>query len=206
MLLIPMLPIPPTVSAQDGLYAPSRPEDAALVRVANLSGRKESRVIDAGPVRFDPLDPLSVGAYRVVPVGVYILGDPESTVFTPEPGAFVTIITGHDQSDPGRVHLFLDQPHEDPARAQLVLYNLTDRTLSLVDAPSGAEVFRQVPPEQSRALAVNAIPVELEVRDEETIHETVTLRLTRGDSFSLVATIQDDEVVVVAAEAAVQTD
>lgn len=197
-----------SLSAQDGLYAPSRPEDAALVRVVNLSAHDESARIDAGPVRFEPLDPATVGPYRPVPTGVYLLGDPERTMFTPAPETFVTIVTGHDPSTPGSVHLFTDEAHDDPARAQLVFYNLTSRILSLVAVPTGTVVFDEVPSQRSRSIAVNAINVDLEIRDGDDALGRTTVDLSRGASFSIFAADAHDErdERLVTAEATVATD
>lgn len=191
---------------QEGLYAPSRPEDAALVRVVNLSAEDPSRVMNIGPVSFESLEPQTAGPYRPVPRGVYILDDRDSTVFTPEPETFVTIVLGSASPDRGEAHLFPDEPHDDPARAQLVLYNLTDRILSLVAVPSETVIFPEVEPGRSRAIAVNAIPVDLEIRSGDKNLHGITLRLSRGNSFSLFAAESDGDLRVIDAEASVRND
>ncbi len=193
-------------SAQDGLYAPSRPEDAALVRVVNVSPDSPSPVIDAGPIRFGERDPFTSGPYRPLPVGVYLLGDPDDTVFTPEARSFVTIVAGYDRGDPRKLILFEDEPHDDPARAQLVLYNLAEVAVSLLVADGEVPVFPDVPPAESRAVAVNAVSVDLEVRDAHGASQTVSVSLSRGASFSLFAIGSRSSLEILAVDATVDSE
>lgn len=207
LLSVVILAIPGVYAgARDGLYAPSRPEDAALVRVVNLSPDLESPEIDIGPIHFESRSPLSAGPYRPVPLGVYVLADGRQTVFTPEPESFVTVITGYDPSSPRTMRLFSDQPHDDPARAQLVFYNLAGRPLSIVAAGSETVVFKPLEPLRSDAVAVNAIAVELEVRDGSIPVGRTAVTLTRGSSISFFAFVDNGTIRVFSAEAVVRTD
>jgi hypothetical protein len=81
--------------------------------------------------------------------------------------------------------VFEDPAHEDPARAQIIMYNASDEPASLVAANSGQSVFNEVPVGQNEAIAVNAIPIELAaVSGGETVwRERVSL--SRGDSFGI---------------------
>lgn len=206
------LSLPINLLARDGLYAPSRPDDEALVRVVNVSDSAMSRTVDAGPVRFHPKDPGVTGPYRPVSPGVYLLGDPAGTVLTPERQSFVTIIVGHDAESPGAVSVFRDEAHDDPARAQLVLYNLTTQPVELVVAPSETVVFDDVAPESSRAIAVNAVSVDLIVRhrasrESRSRHDqAVSLSLSRGASVSLFAVEDESGFRVMTGDATVQID
>jgi hypothetical protein len=186
MLAVFLLPVS-TAIARDGLYAPSRPEDAALVRAVNVSSAEHSPVIDIGSLRIEPLAPGEASPYHVVPAGVYMIGGQGGTVFTPEPETFVTIVAGYDEHDPSAMRLFSDAPHDDPARGQLVLYNLTDRTLSLVAVRPEATVFDGVDAGESAAIAVNAVTVKLEVRDGPEVIAEQTVSLVRGGSHALFA-------------------
>lgn len=174
-----------SVWAQDGLYAPSIPEDAALVRVVNLRGDGPSPRLDIGPVRFDPLPARGASPYRSVPPGVYMVGGRAAGVMmTPAPATFVTVV----MLPQGRIELMTDEPHQDPARSQLVLYNFADESVDLVSRRPATEIFDTVPPGTVRAIAVNAIEVELAatVADREVFREV--LQMERGESYGIFVT------------------
>lgn len=166
---------------QDGLYAPSVPEDAALVRVANVHGMEESPRLDVGRERFAPLPARQVSAYRPVPPGIYILGGAGGVDFSPAPGRFYTIVADH-----GDVRAVVrDEAHTDPARAQLVLYNFSEAPAGLFAAPGDAIVFDNVPPGGSEVIAVNAIAVALSVRVDGDERMRRDLELERGESYGI---------------------
>lgn len=169
------------VAAQDGLYAPSVPDDAALVRVVNLQEGEESPRFDVGRERFAPLPAGEVGAYRPVPPGIYILGGAGGVEFSPEPGRFYSLVVS-EGSAPTVVQ---DEAHTDPARAQLVLYNVADAPADLFAAPGDTMIFEKVPSGDSEAMAVNAIEVALSVRvgGEERLRRE--LQLERGESYGI---------------------
>lgn len=185
-LVVCLMPISAVV-ARDGLYAPSRPEDAALVRAVNASSGEYASAIDIGPLRIESLAPGEASPYHLVPAGVYMIGGQGGTVFTPEGGSFVTIVTGYDPGDSRSIRLFEDVPHDDPARGQLVLYNLTDRELSLVAIRPETTVFEAVSAGESAAIAVNAVTVQLEIRDDQGAVAEHTVALVRGGSHALFA-------------------
>ncbi|MFW5828282.1 MAG: alginate O-acetyltransferase AlgF, partial [Alkalispirochaeta sp.] len=137
---------------QDGLYAPSVPEDAALVRVVNLHQSDDSPRLDMGRRRFSSLVPGTVGPYRPVPPGIHILGGAGGVEFTPQPGRFYSVVFGPDNA----LTVLPDTAHTDPARAQLVLYNFTDTAVDLAAEPGDTVILEGVEPDQSRSIAVNA--------------------------------------------------
>jgi hypothetical protein len=114
----------PAVRAQDGLYAPSVPTDAALVRVVNLQTSKPAPRVDIGPLRFAPVAAGEVTPYRPAPPGVYVVGGRAAGVeFLPEPGKFYSIVADSD----GALTVVEDEAHRDPARAQIVLFQFQRR-------------------------------------------------------------------------------
>ncbi|MEX2444359.1 MAG: alginate O-acetyltransferase AlgF [Alkalispirochaeta sp.] len=181
------------VFGQDGLYAPSVPDDAALVRVVNLHSRDESPRLDLGRERFAALPAGEVGAYRPVPPGIYILGGAGGVEFTPESGQFYSIVADRDKE----LRVVTDEVHADPARAQLVLYNFSDSSADLTAVLGETMVLEGVEPYRSEAITVNAITVELSVRvagDERLRRE---FDLQRGESYGFF--VGSEQVVVAAA-------
>ncbi|MCG8480062.1 MAG: alginate O-acetyltransferase AlgF [Spirochaetales bacterium] len=181
-LSIVLLAIASAAAAQDGLYAPRLPGDAALVRVVNLDDSASSPRIDAGSVRFESLAPGEAGPYRPVAPGIYLIGARgRGAELNPAPGAFHTIVT----LPGGDVRIFEDEAHRDPARAQIVLYNLSavEASLSSVDPAGG--LIESVGAGESEAIVVNAIPVELSaVRGGvEALRRSVVL--DRGASYAV---------------------
>jgi hypothetical protein len=173
-------------------------QDAALVRVVNLSKENATPRIDLGRERFAPLPAGEVGAYRAVPPGIYILGGAGGLDFTPTPGQFHTIIV-----DQGRIQTILtDEAHTDPARAQLVLYNFADDPAGVTAVPGGAIVFDDVGPGRSETISVNAITIELSlhVAGEERLRREFDLE--RGESYGMF--VGSEQVVV--APASVSTE
>lgn len=207
VLLIALpLSVQPVVG-QDGLYAPSRPDDAALVRIVHVGASGPSPVVDVGPVRFEPRPAKTGSAYQTVPIGVYVLGGGNGAYFTPEPQSFVTIVAGFDPDDPEALQLFRDIAHDDPARAQLVLYNLTAGPVSLVATRPESEIFTGVQSGGTETVVVNAMEVELKVlRDDGTVVDRDTVMLPRGGSYAIfVATgVDGDHLVGVQATVADQ--
>lgn len=171
-----------TATAQDGLYAPRVPGDAALVRVVNLDSAGSSPRIDAGAVRFDALAPGTAGPYRPVAPGVYLVGGRgRSTELHPAAGGFHTIVTLAG----GEIRVFRDEAHRDPARTQVVLYNLSAAETSLVSVDPAGTLIEGVQAGESAAVVVNAIPVELSaLRDGvEVLRRSVVLE--RGASYAV---------------------
>ena len=174
--------------AQDGLYAPQVPGDAALVRVVNLRADGAPSRIDIGAVRFPPLEPGEITPYRSVPAGVYMVGGRAAGItFSPQQGSFVTVVVTPD----GSLRLVTDEAHRDPARAQLVFYNFGTGVASLVSRDPAAAIFSEVPAGEVRTRAVNAISVDLAVDSGDRERYRGALELERGESYSVFVTPED---------------
>lgn len=172
------------IAGQEGLYAPSVPEDAALVRVVNLHQHDTSPRFDVGRERFSPHPPGEVGAYRAVPPGLHILGGAGGVEFMPAPGRFYSVVFTPDT----RLMVLPDETHTDPARAQLVLYNFLDSAADLVAEPGPTVILSEVAPERSDAIAVNAIAVNLGVRARGEDLGGRELVMERGESYGVFVT------------------
>lgn len=176
LLLVICVPL----RAQEGLYAPAPPEDAALVRVINATVNETS--LDVGPLGFRDIAPEDATAYRPL-VGdvVVVTFDGAREVITPQPGDFLTVLLV-----PGRVLVFVDERHTDPARSQLVMYNVAAEKVSLRATEPQAMIMPAVAPGNAGVRTVNAVPVRLSASTDDGPPFAVTLDLTRGESYALV--------------------
>lgn len=169
-----------SMAAQEGLYAPSLPEDAALVRVVNATGHKLS--LDIGPLRFGDVTPGAATAYRPLHGDVFVIAhNGVRAVLTPEPRTFLTVVLEQDD-----VRIVTDERHADPARAQLVIYNLTSVPVAFKAVVPAAVLVEAVDPGHSASRAVNAVSVTIGAFvDDEPLYVTA-VDLERGESYTLV--------------------
>ncbi len=175
-----------SMTAQEGLYAPSVPEDAALVRVVNATDGPLS--LDVGPLRFTGVAPGSATAYRPLHGDVFVIAhNGAREVLTPQPRTFLTILL-----EPDDIRVMTDERHADPARAQLVIYNLTSVPVAFKAVVPAAVLVEAVDPGQSAARAVNAVSVTIGAFvDDEPLYVT-EVDLGRGESYALVVTGEGD--------------
>lgn len=168
-----------TLFSQDGLYAPALPEDAALVRVVNATGDPLS--LDLGPTRYE-VPVRSASAYRPLQPGIFVVAaSGERTVVEPAAKAFVSVVV----STSG-VSVFTDERHSDPARSQLVIYNLGTRPVDFRAVSPEAVLVAEVAPGTSAARVVNAIRVTVGAFAADEALVTAELDLERGESYALV--------------------
>lgn len=202
------------LAAQDGLYAPVRPEDTALVRVIHVNWASGAApvTVDAGNTRFAAVAAGSATPYRPVRPGVYvIMAYGRREALTAANGTFHTVLIS-----PNRITILRDTWHEDPLRAQLVLYNATTAPLRLDAVVPEATLMAEVTPGSSGTRVVNAITVTLAASrighapeasgggaGPRAVWET-SLDLARGASYGLVVGETEDGLVgfTVAAEVA----
>ncbi len=164
----------------EGLYAPSVPEDAALVRVVNATSEELS--IDIGPLRFPALPAYGASAYRPLRGDVFVLAHAgERAVLTPQPKAFFSVILL-----PDGVVVIPDERHSDPARSQIVVYNLTGESLDFVAVEPEATLVSDVAPQEGAFRVVNAITVRVGAAVGKDVVYDELLELDRGESYTLV--------------------
>jgi hypothetical protein len=167
--------------AQAGLYAPAAPENTAFVRVAAVRSPLIERLA-IGPVSFPPLALGEVSPYRIVPVEGYVLGGRGGTFFTPEAGAFYTIVPVGRRDH----RIINDSTHRDRARAQLNLYNMTEQPAGLLALEPEGEIFSALPPGERADRPLNAVPVIVQATySGSRSGERHNISLERGASYSV---------------------
>jgi hypothetical protein len=177
--------LPTTASAQTdtGVYGPAAPENAGFVRVVNAAASAGEMELPVGPLDFGPIGFGEATPYRPLRAGISLLrsADDEAELIV-RPDSYTTVLV----TARGFV-IAEDQRHDDPARAQLVLYNASSAgPVSLFVSPDGATVLEAVAPGSSKSRPVNAVTVDLAIRDGESVlGRPGTIRLTRGDSFGV---------------------
>lgn len=186
--------------AQDGpdVYGPPAPRNAGFVRLLhNHDGGAGIRGFQVGSREFGALAFGEVTPYRPVRAGIYLLrrssagdgatgGETAATELVVQPDGYSTVVLGAES-----IQVIRDTRHEDPARAQLVFYNLGDVQADL-RITGGEAVFEAVPPGQSASRPVNAVTVSLEALptgfdgDAPGAIASVQVELRRGESFGVV--------------------
>jgi hypothetical protein len=165
-------------AAQDGdLYGPAI--EAAFVRVVNAGDTAE---VTVGERALGALATGQVTPYYAFPAGSYplVVGGAQQEVGL-ELFLYYTVVV-HE----GGVAVLQDAPLTDPARALLSLYNLSGLAAAdLVTADGSTEVITGVPPLAGEGVEVNAAEVDLAVRGDGEVIETLqNLDLTRGEAYS----------------------
>ena len=190
--------------AQESVYGPSAPAGAGFVRVIHGAGGTGPVSLEIGEASFGPVRAGEGTPYRPVSQGLYVvaLADTETEVF-PRAGIYQTVAITDDG-----VKVISDTVHEDPARAQLVLYNLTGRAAAkLVVEPSGEPVLEAVPAGGAESRAVNAVTVALAVTAGEGERTgPVRVELRRGGSYGFLAYEVEGRIEATVVEATVEVD
>lgn len=170
------------IGAQEsGLYGPESSGTDAFVRVLNATSTAELASLDLGTYEYESVG--LVTPYRRVPSGIFIAsaGSHSAEVVAPR-SAYVTVAVTD-----AAISVIRDARHDDPARAQLVLYAVAaGAPVSLVTGNGEVTVIDGVSPGRSQAIAVNAVPVNLAVvSDEQILGTTERINLRRGQSYSV---------------------
>jgi hypothetical protein len=204
LIIIALCLVSASASAQDGLYGSTAPEDAALVRVINASAGSPDWKVDIGPVSFDSISALTGTAYRPVQPGIYLIPSGAGReVLSPARERFYTVIGAG-----GQVAIFEEERHTDPARSQLILYNMTSRSLDVFADEQNVTLMERVGPRESQTIVINALALVLAAADSDNGQplDDVTIELVRGASYGLVAIDATTEVRLFVVEAAVASE
>jgi hypothetical protein len=196
-----------SAAAQESVYGPAAPPGAGFVRVFFAASPAETVTVDIGNVAFGPVSGGAVTPYRPVSEGLYLLRLPgrETELFT-RAGAYQTVLVTAEE-----IAVVPDRSHEDPAKAQLVLYNVSTRArVALVTAEAGQAVIPALAPLTGSAIAVNAVAVRFAVTvgNDDSPHtvEVAPFSLRRGASFSIFAFEPGEGVVTVVDQASVEVE
>ena len=170
-----------TVWAQEDLYGPSAPPDAAYVRVVNAVPGPEAAVSLADA---DYLVGFATAtAYQVLEPGETTLNVAgEAIPLTVEAGGFYTAVV-----TPEGVNVLHDEALVDASRALLTLYNFSSLgPLDLKTADGETDIVSGVAPLSEGSIVVNQAEVALGVfAGGELIGETESSLLERGTAYSV---------------------
>jgi hypothetical protein len=197
-----------STAAQDGLYGPSDSDDA-LVRVIHAVENSSLLPVDLGATSFGRVGFGDVTPYRPVFPGMFVLrAEGREFSFNPRSGSYYSLIYG-----PQGFLLIEDEIHDDPARAQLVLYNLAQLTSVSLEAfaqespDQRTPIVAGVPSGSARGRVLNPVPVSFAVSAGDDELTTIdTLPLSRGGSVSVLVMGSPEAPRVVVAEASVAFD
>jgi hypothetical protein len=183
VLLSAVLAVSAAAQEAPDVYGPPAPQNAGFVRVVNAGVPGEALSVDVGPQSYGPLAFGDVSAYRPVESGIYLVqvGDARGEVIVRPEGYRTIALTN------GEVEVIADTRHEDPARAQLVLYNFLDTgPAELLVAADETPVIEDVGPGAAKSRAVNAVTLVFAVRTPAGARMSAgEIELTRGDSFGV---------------------
>jgi len=144
------------IAGADTLYGTQAPKDAAFVR---LFRGVEGGPVEVGARRFDPPRG-GVTPYRSVPPDIYLLraGGQELELIPKVRHYYTLALTAEG------LRVFEDVEHTDPARAQLVLYDLLPgQRVELKTEDGRTVVIAAVGPGEAGRVNVNPVPVRLGV-------------------------------------------
>jgi hypothetical protein len=201
LLVLTLCAGPCVPAAAQTLYGDKAPPDAAYVRVFRVpSGAGGEQALILGSARFEPQDRASVSPYRPVFPDIYqIRGGGSAAEIIPRAGRYYTIAV-----TPGEIRVIEDPAHTDPARAQLVLYNLSGRRqVALTTEDKETPLLPPASPGEVERITVNAVPVRLAVfAGGELLQLLGDPGLRRGSSYSAFVFEQPGRAAVLWAEAA----
>jgi len=144
-------------ASADTLYGTQAPKDTAFVRF--FRGIDGGGSLEVGGKSYDPPRG-GVTPYRPVPPDIYQLSAAgRETELIPRVRHYYTVALTAEG-----LLVFQDIEHTDPARAQLVLYNLlSQERVELKTAEGRTPVIAAVGPGEAGRVNVNAVPVQLGV-------------------------------------------
>ncbi|MDP9811534.1 alginate O-acetyltransferase complex protein AlgF [Rhizobium tibeticum] len=187
---------PITGLAQDaGLYGKPVDPNGSFIRIVDINA---SSAVIAGAQVANFTE--GVSPYVTVKPGdVDMSIGSESTKVTADPGKYYTYAKLSD----GQGKLYVDGVKDDPSKAQVYLYNLTDlQTVDLVVPVANATALKAVASGTSQSVSLRA-PLSLVFviqQDGKTIAETEKINLKRRAGFSIVLSGSKGDYHVVAAE------
>lgn len=170
-------------AGEDALYAADAPDGATFIRVVNadVSGNIPQATIGGKAIK--DVEPLAASPYIHLPAGTYQLevGEQAAPV-TMEKDRFYTAVV----LDSGELEILTDKTFENPRKALISFYNLTESGgISLKTADGKVAVIEPV---ESLAVAnreINAVKVALAAFDSgNALASTSPVNLQRGTVFS----------------------
>lgn len=168
----------------NGLYGPDMPTDVAFVRIIHADASIGEVETQIGPTTSARLAPLELTDYYPVAEGPLEISIGEDRLeFEALLGGFYSAVWFA-----GDWLLLEDEPHTDPARAQLALYNLSSLdTLDLKTADADTDVITGVASGSSGQVVVNVAEVDFGVFYQGELQATIEEpTLARGEAYSII--------------------
>lgn len=153
LLAFLLLPLSAT-AGEEALYAPVPPADSAFVRTVNAGDDS------VPPVRLDGSafpagEQKAVSDYAVIKQGEHVLtiGE-ENQPITIDAGQYYTVVVLKD----GAVKILKDALIENPAKATIYFYNLSDAAAATLEVPSyKATIFENIAVGEGASREINAV-------------------------------------------------
>lgn len=162
LVLAAFLFLPLTASAgEEALYAPVPPSDSAFVRAVNATGDAAlSATLDGA--KFPAGVQESVSDYAVIKQGDHALKVGASDqALKIEAGQYYTIVVLKG----GVAKVIKDALIENPAKAMIYFYNLSDAAAATLEAPShNATIFENIAAGEGKSREINAVAFSLSVK------------------------------------------
>ncbi len=181
-----LLCVPFTAMAgEEDLYAPVPPADSAFVRTVNLTV-DDGLAIQLDGAAFPAGEIASVSNYAVIKQGEKNLTAGEhKQPLTIEAKQYYTIAVSKDDAK-----LLKDAPIENPAKAMIYFYNLSDAADATLDAPSHkATIFEKVAAGTNASRDINATTIDLTVKaDGAEVAKLEKIELVRQAGVSIFLT------------------
>lgn len=186
LAFLALLVIPFSAQAgEEDLYAPVPPADSAFVRTVNLTG-DDKAAIQLGGASFPASAQALVSDYIVIKQGEHSLTVGEkSQAVTIEAKQYYTVAVAKD----GTANVLKDGLIEDPSKAMLYFYNLSDAASASLFAPSHkASIFENIAAGTSTSRTINPVTIDVDVKAGDAVVGTQKAELKRqaGTSVFLV--------------------
>lgn len=147
----------------DALYDPAPPADSAFVRVVYAGGGAIEPSL--GGSSLGAMSDAAIGDYVIIPGGDHALslGGSEETLNIGTGNYYSILVKG------GEAELHEDTVLENPSKAQIRFYNLSDATAALHAPAHKIDIFKEIAPMSGTDRAINAVALTLEAKIGNTV-------------------------------------
>jgi len=140
--------------ADEGLYAPKAPENAAFVRVFNA--RDTAITAKAGTKEFGEIAPMSASPYYFYTKdSIDLTVDEQKQPQDLEAGAFYTVIAQDG------LNVITDTANSNPAKATISFYNQSSAPVTIKAKENTVAIFKDVASMDQTAREINPVKVDL---------------------------------------------
>lgn len=162
------------------LYSDAIPEDAAFVRIANVSDQPATFIVDG---KKQSIGGRQVGGYLILKEGDYpveVNGLKESLMLKPKSGLTLSY-------DGKSLVTLVDSLPEDTRKSQVMFYNFSQQSLALKTGDGKYVIIDSVAPGQSGVRAVNEVKMPFSAyAGDEPVASYEPMLLRKGQTYSYV--------------------